>query len=146
MGCAVRVIGCGNPDAGDDAVGLLILDLLELPAGVDVVAAGAATRVVDLLDDVDTVIVVDAVRSSSRGAGTLVRADGVEELGTALRGALSSHGLGLVEAVALAAALGTAPRIVFHGVEVGDVTIGAPLSGPVREALPALEAAILADV
>jgi hydrogenase maturation protease len=147
----VRVIGCGNPDAGDDAAGLVVLDRLAraLPDGVELAEAGPATRVLDLLDDVETVVVIDAVRSpdGARPAGTLVRAEGgADGLGAELRGSLSSHGLGLAEAVGLAAALGSSPRILFHGVEVADVSIGAPLSGPVASALPALVDAVLLDV
>jgi hydrogenase maturation protease len=146
----VRLIGCGNPDAGDDALGLVALERLRasVPDGVEAVAAGPATRVLDLLDDVDVVVVIDAVRSAGgrREPGTVIRAEGLESLATELRGSLSSHGVGLAEAVGLAAALGTAPRVVFHGVEVADVTVGAPLSPAVRSALPALEAAVLADV
>jgi hydrogenase maturation protease len=146
MAHRVRVIGCGNPDAGDDALGLVVVDDLRGAVDADVVAAGPAARVLDLLGDVDTVIVVDAVRSPERPPGSLVRAEGLEELSTSLRGALSSHGLGLVEAVALAAALGPTPRIVFHGVAAGDVSMGAPLSDPVRMALPTLEAGVRADI
>jgi len=147
----VRLIGCGNPDAGDDAVGLVALARLraKVPEGVDVVDAGPATRVLDLLDDADTVIVIDAVHAQmgERPGGTLVRAEaGPDGLPAELRGALSSHGLGLAEAVGLAAALGRSPSVVFHGVEVSDVTIGAPLSPAVADALPRLTDAVLVDV
>ena len=61
----VRVIGCGNPEAGDDAVGLLAVRAARasLPSSIDVVEAGLALRVLDLLDGVDAVVVVDAVRA-----------------------------------------------------------------------------------
>jgi hydrogenase maturation protease len=147
----VRVIGCGNPDAGDDALGLVAARLLRnrVPEEVEVVDAGPATKVLDLLDDVETVIVVDAVRepTGARPPGTLVRAEGDGDgLPAELRGSLSSHGLGLAEAVGLAAALGDTPRVIFHGVEAGDVGVGAPLSAAIVAALPELLAAIAADV
>lgn len=147
----VRVIGCGNPDAGDDALGLVAVRALRdrVPDGVEVVEVGPATRVLDHLEDVDAVLVVDAVRApgGGRAAGTLVRAESdADGLPAALRGSLSSHGLGLAETVSLAAALGPVPRVVFHGVEAADVTIGAPLSPAVAAALPALVEAVLADV
>ena len=63
-----------------------------------------------------------------------------------LRGSLSSHGLGLAEAVGLAAALGHAPRVIFHGVEAAGVEMGSPVSDAVTAAMPALLEAILADV
>jgi hydrogenase maturation protease len=145
----VRLIGCGNPDAGDDALGLLAIARLRarVPDGVDVREAGPATKVLDLLDDVDTAIVIDAVRepSGARAPGTIVRAEG-DRLPAELRGSLSSHGLGLAESVALAAAIGDAPRVVFHGIEAADVGVGAPLSDEVAAAFPALLDAVLADV
>ena len=147
----VRLIGCGNPDAGDDAVGLLVVDALRarVPDGVEVVRAGPAVRVLELLDGVDAAVVVDAVRApgGGRAPGTLVRVEaGPDGLPAELRNSLSSHGLGLAEAVGLAAAVGGAPRIVFHGVEAVDVTVGATPSVAVAAALPRLEDAVLADL
>lgn len=148
----VRVIGCGNPDAGDDAVGLVAVReargaLAALPA-VEVVEAGPAFRVFDLLEGADAAIVVDAVRepTGARTPGELVRAEGGPGgLPVDLRSSLSSHGLGLAEAVGLAAALGQTPLIVFLGVEAADVTAGHPLSPPVAAALPGLVDRIAAE-
>jgi hydrogenase maturation protease len=141
----VRVIGCGNPDAGDDAVGLLAVRAaraaLEAMPGVEVVEAGTGLNVVHLLEDVDAVVVVDAVRSSGggRGPGEIVRAEaGPDGLPIEIGSSLSSHGLGLAEAVGLSAALGEAPRVVFLGIEAAEVAAGQPLSAAVSAALPAL--------
>lgn len=148
----VRVIGCGNPDAGDDAAGLIAVGRAA-PAltrlGVEVVEAGAALKVLDLMEGADALVVVDAVRDPSgrRQPGTLVRAEaGPDGLPTDLRSSLSSHGLGLAEAIGLAAALGPVPRVVFHGVEVADVTAGRRLSVPVAEALSQLVQNLLDEV
>jgi hydrogenase maturation protease len=151
MDTRVRLIGCGNPDAGDDAAGLEVVRRLRarVPPAVDVVEAGPATRVLDLLDGVASVVVVDAVRGTDgrRSPGALVRLDGSPEaLRSSLASSLSSHGIGLAEAVGVASALGTAPRVVFHGVEVQDVAIGAPLSAAVKDSLLLLADAVLADV
>jgi hydrogenase maturation protease len=147
----VRVIGCGNPEAGDDAVGLLAVGLARrrLPPAVEVVEAGSALRVLDLLEDVDAVVIVDAVRAPSGGreAGALVRAVGDPDgLPAELSGALSSHGLGIAEAVGLAAAMGPLPRVVFLGVEADDLTAGHGLSPAVAAALPALVDALVEEV
>jgi hydrogenase maturation protease len=145
----VRVIACGNPDAGDDAVGFTVgEDLARL--GVDVVLARAPFDVLDRLDDVDVAIVIDAISTPGGGRepGTLVRAEADEagRLPGELRSSLSSHGLGVGEAIGLAGALGRAPRVVVHGVEVADVTAGASLSAAVRGAVPQLVSAVLADI
>ncbi len=141
----VRVIGCGNLDAGDDAAGLLAVRearprLEEIP-GVEVVESGAALNVVHLLDDLSAALVVDAVRTpgGGRDPGEIVRAEaGPEGLPAELRTSLSSHGLGLAEAIGIAAALERAPRVVFLGVEALDATAGHPLSPAVAAAVPEL--------
>ena len=147
----LRVIGCGNPEAGDDTVGLLAAGLARhrLPPEIDVVQAGVSLRVLDLLDDVDAVVIVDAVRAPAghRAPGTIVRAVGDGDgLPAELRGSLSSHGLGLAEAVGLAAVMGPLPLVAFLGVEVGDLTAGHGLSPAVAAALPTLVDAIVFEV
>jgi hydrogenase maturation protease len=146
----VRVIGCGNPEAGDDAVGLLATRAARasLPSSIDVVEAGIALRVLDLLDGVDAVVVVDAVRAPEGGrvAGELVRVEsGQDGFGADLRSSLSSHGLGLSEAVGLAAAMGSLPRVVFLGVEAADLEAGHGLSPAVAETFPLLVDAVIAQ-
>jgi hydrogenase maturation protease len=151
MTARVRVIGCGNPEAGDDAVGLVAVGLARrrLPPEVEVVEAGMALRVLDLLEDVDAVVITDAVRAPSGGreVGELVRAVGDPDgLPAELRSALSSHGLGIAEAVGLAGAMGPLPRVVFLGVEADDLTAGHGLSPAVAAALPALVDAVVEEV
>ncbi|HEX9122324.1 MAG TPA: hypothetical protein VF984_03045, partial [Actinomycetota bacterium] len=63
-----------------------------------------------------------------------------------VRSSLSSHGLGLAEAVGLAAALGGMPRVVFLGIEVADVTAGGPLSDVVAKAIPELVDRVVREV
>lgn len=149
----VRVIGCGNPDAGDDAVGLIVVRevraRLDGVRGVEVVEAGPAFRVLELAEGADAIVVVDAVRAPSglRTPGELVRAEGGPDgLPAELSSSLSSHGLGLAEAVGLASALGRAPRVVLHGIEAADVTAGSPLSEPVASALASLVEQVVAEV
>lgn len=147
----VRVVGVGNPEAGDDAVGLLAVRAArpELEAlGVEVVETGAGLHVVDLLAGADLVVIVDAVRepSGARTPGTIVRAEaGPEGLPAELGSSLSSHGFGVAEAVGLAAALGGAPRVVVLGVEAADVTAGHGPSPLVRDALPRLATLIVGE-
>jgi hydrogenase maturation protease len=143
-----RVIGCGNPEAGDDALGILAVRAARsrLPPEVEVVEAGAAVRLIDLLDDVDAVVIVDAVRSGGeRGpVGTLVRAEATSDgLSAKLRGTMSSHGLSVADSVGLAATLGPLPRITFLGLEAGPMEPGIGLSPAVRAALPVLVEAVV---
>ena len=67
------VIGLGNPDRGDDAVGHTVarrVAALRLP-GIQVVEREDPTSLIDLWGDRDLAVVVDAV-SSNRVPGTLV--------------------------------------------------------------------------
>jgi hydrogenase maturation protease len=148
----VRVIGCGNRDAGDDAAGLLAVaearaKLAGTP-GVEVVEAGPGLHVLDLIEGVGTVVVVDAVRTKggARSPGTIVRVQAGEPFPPALSSALSSHEFGLAETIGLAAELGRVANVAFLGVEVGDVRAGAPLSEPVAAAVPALTEMVVSEV
>jgi len=148
----VLVVGCGNPDAGDDAVGVVAvrrararLDELQ---HVRVVEAAIAPDLVDLLTETDAAVLVDAVKDPSGGRppGTLVRAEaGPDGLPVDVGSSLSSHGFGVGDAVALAAALGRGPAIVFLGVEVAETSVGAPGSTAVNAAIPGLVRAVLAE-
>jgi hydrogenase maturation protease len=146
----VRVIGCGNADAGDDAAGILAVAeariALEAVPGVEVVPHASPLEIVHLLEGADAVVVVDAVRTSGGGRvpGTPVRAEaGPGGLPAEIRSSLSSHGLGVAEAVGLAAAIGSAPRIVVLGIEAEEAAPGAGLSRAVRRGVSVLAEMIL---
>jgi hydrogenase maturation protease len=133
------VVGCGNPYAGDDSVGLEVVrrlrargdcecELLEMPQ--------ASVDLLDLLEDADVVLFVDAV-SSGAPAGTLHLAP-LPSAGIELRalGSLSSHGWGLAEMLRLSDALRRpTPRLMLLGVEAGTVTPGAARTPAVEEAI-----------
>jgi hydrogenase maturation protease len=142
-------VGVGSLGAGDDAAGLLAVrraraELERL--GVEVLEIGAAAHLLDALQGVDAVLVVDAVRASGLEPGALIRVEaGPGGLPVELGGSLSSHGLGVAEAVALAAGLPDPPRLVVLGVQVADARAGAPVSDPVAAALPELAARTLAE-
>jgi hydrogenase maturation protease len=149
----VRVVGFGNPDAGDDAAGLMavreVRARLHGTAGVDVVEAGPASKLLDLMDDVEAVVAVDAVRfpDGPHRPGKVVRAEaGPAGLPAELGAALSSHGLGLADSIAIAGALGTVPDVVFLGIEAEDVAMGKPPSQRVAAAIPELVGMIEREV
>jgi hydrogenase maturation protease len=146
----VRVIACGNLQAADDAAGLLAVrrvrdDLDRLPA-VEVVEAGLGLRLLDLMEDVDAVVVVDAVRTpgGERRPGEIVRMEGGPEgLPAIVSASISSHGFGVADVLGLAGALGPVPDLVFLGVEVEDVAAGHPLSEPVARSITTLSRMVL---
>ena len=146
----VVVVGCGNPDAGDDAVGILAVRearaRLEAIPGVRVIEGAIGPDLSDVLAESDAAVLVDAIRTSGvgRDPGTLVRVEaGPDGLPVETGVPLSSHGFGVAEAVGLAAVLGPSPQVVFLGVEVADVTVGRLLSSAVRERFPQLVRSVL---
>jgi hydrogenase maturation protease len=148
----VRVIGLGNRDRGDDALGLLAVEAagpaLAGLSDVEVALAASALDVVELLEGVDAAVVVDAVssRDGSRPPGTLViAAAGDDGLPATIRSSLSTHGLGVGEAVGIAAAFGRLPRLVFLGLEASAIGNGDGLSPPVADAIPDLAGLIEAE-
>lgn len=130
----IRVVGIGTR-FGDDAAGLLVVQALAagsgLPAGVDALPCSRPVELIDMLDGVDGVVLVDATRSGMP-PGT-VHEPAAADLSAARP--VSSHGLGVREALAMARALGRAPeRIAIIGIEA-DSTQGDGVSDPVRAAL-----------
>jgi hydrogenase maturation protease len=128
------VIGIGSP-FGDDAAGPAVVERLRaegLPSGVEALIAQRPDRLVDALEGVEAAVLVDA-SVSGLPPGTVH-----EPERAALRAArpLSSHGFGAAEALALAEALGRAPRrLAVVAVEAASCA-GEGLSATVRAALP----------
>lgn len=132
------VIGIGNPDRGDDAAGRAVAGWLhgKLPAEVEILEHdGEPASLLASLASATTAYLVDACMSGA-DIGTVQRYD----IGAAPLPhdafCVSTHGLGLAEAVELARALGQLPsRCVVYAIEGGSFTSGAPLTQPVAEAI-----------
>jgi hydrogenase maturation protease len=145
------VIGLGNPDRGDDAVGHTVarrLAGLRLP-GIQVLEREDPTSLIDLWDGRKLAVVVDAV-CSNRVPGTLVMLESgvgaTPMTGDAWTrtGRGGTHAFGVAAAVELARALHRLPqRLVLIGIEAGGLDHGEPLSAPVAAAVdPAVVAVI----
>jgi hydrogenase maturation protease len=139
------VIGVGAPDAGDDAVGLLVCELVRLAApSVRVLTTTSPTALLDFWQPEDEVVVVDCVRTGAPPGSVEVRRLGTSP-GSSRTTARGTHGFGVADAVELARALDRLPRRVdLVGVEGADLALGAPLSPAVVAAVPAAVQAVLA--
>lgn len=137
------MIGCGEPEAGDDALGLLAIEQvrgsLEKRPGVRVVPATPLDDVDPLIEEADAIVLVDAVSSGGkRELGELVRFQiGGRQIPPEIEAGLSQHGFRLAETVAKASEHGQVARIVFLGLEVGEAR-GPELSNEIHQALPGL--------
>lgn len=137
------VIGVGNDFAGDDAAGRLVARALEGAAGFDVAEThGAAADIVTLMEGRGRVLIVDACRSGA-AAGTLHRLDATAgDLPGWLR-SVSSHGIGVAEAVALARVLGILPpRVEVWAIEGRAFCTGDEITDAVQARVDAVIAAL----
>ena len=134
----IRVIGVGNVWRGDDAAGLLAVRRLRerLGASVEIVEAeGDGLALLDLMEGIDHVVLIDAVKGKGR-PGTTVRLDLSKESRWGTVVPCSTHAMGVADAIDLARALGRLPKqVILYGVEIESVESGASLSEAVHEGL-----------
>jgi hydrogenase maturation protease len=131
-GMRVRVVGCGNPLAGDDSVGLEIVRRLRAQGESEcdlVTLPQPGVELLDALQGAEVVLFIDAV-SSGAPPGTLhLTPVPSPALQSRTLSALSGHGWGLPEMVGLTAALGRrTPRLVLLGIELATAEPGTPRS------------------
>jgi hydrogenase maturation protease len=143
------VVGIGNLDRGDDAVGRLVARVLQtsVPANVRVVEHdGEATALLAALQSSQHVWLIDAALSGA-APGTIHRIDCSVADPALPTGTVSSHGFGLAEAIGLARALNVLPRqCVVYAIEALDGTPGAKLSPLVANAVHAVVKQVLAEI
>lgn len=114
------IIGIGNPDRGDDAAGVLAARHVH---GGRVIEWADCSMLLDLWEDADDVVVIDAMRSGAP-PGTIRRFDVWSEKMPA-HAFVSSHAMGVAETVEMARALGRLPRrLIVYGIEAADVGTG----------------------
>jgi hydrogenase maturation protease len=138
------VIGIGRPAAGDDAAGVVIARTLggrSLPPGVEVHAISSPEQLVGLLAGVWRAILIDALADAD-APGTL-RCLRPEQLAAGRTAPVSSHGLDVAGAIALARMLD--PAVAHTRIEIVTVSI-VPPTGPGMALSAAVEAAVPAAV
>jgi hydrogenase maturation protease len=134
------VVGVGNPDRGDDAVGWRVVELLEgsVPACV---SAGDPASLIDAFCGHERVIIVDASATGVEPGTVHVGSPST----TDAPAVTSSHGFGVEQAVALGAALDVLPdELIVVAIEGGRFDHGAPLT-PEVESTARRVAAMLKD-
>jgi hydrogenase maturation protease len=145
----VRILGIGSP-SGDDQAGWLTVDALadcgvrgNHGLAIDKLDRPGAS-LIGLLDNTDWVILVDAMQSGDR-PGRVKRFD--QDAWPDYTHGLSSHGLGVLDALSLARALGKLPpRVDLYGIEIGLAYPGERASAEIRDAARHLAGHIAADL
>ena len=142
------VIGVGNPFRRDDGAGPETVARLRdrVPPAVRLTALdGEPTGLMEAWSGATLAIVVDTVVCDPPDPGRIHRVQAPASLPVGM--SVATHGLGVVEAVRLAAALDRLPRaLVVLGVEAADIGVGPGLSPQVAAAIPALVRAVLVEL
>lgn len=140
----LTVVGLGSRSAGDDAVGLALVEALSETANRPKVVlllwedADALTLAHDLLQLPGPVIIVDCAEMGM-DAGSWRFLPLEHDLLADHRGMISTHGLGMAAAIAMARDLGYDHPIYLFGVQPFDLAISPGLTPPMRQRLPAIQ-------
>ena len=129
------IVGLGSPH-GDDRIGWAVVDRLlrERPVTLPARRVADGVALLSALEGWDDVVVVDAAAPAGRPG--LVRRFRWPCPDLADAAPLSTHGLGLVEALRMAEVLGRLPaRVTIYTVEALQAEPGAPLSEAAERAL-----------
>ena len=134
----IIVIGIGNEFRGDDGAGLKAARELRIIIGNSIKVLEhhrEGTSLLELWNPHDTVILIDAVSSSS-SAGSYFRKNLLEESLSEISFRHSSHSLGIIETIEFAKTLNKLPRqLIFYGIVGKDFSHGELLSSEVRKKL-----------
>lgn len=136
------IIGIGNPDRGDDSVGLMAVREL---SGLRTKELADGSGLLDVWEGESDVIVVDAMRSGA-APGATKRFDAIDgRLPT--RSFSSTHSFGLAEIVELGRTLDRLPeRLIIYGIEAETLDHGTSVSPAVSKAAGEVVAAIKEEV
>ena len=145
----IMILGIGNLLCRDDGIGVRIaveMQGLDKYSGIRIVDGGSSPDLFSLLDDeVDKLIIVDALRGSGR-PGDIYRLD-VQEENIADGPAASLHGMGVLDSLKLMKQLGQQPpRVTVIGIEPADVSHGLELSPVIESMVPAIIGAVESEI
>ncbi len=141
MVTVTRVIGIGQPAAGDDGVGITVTQALRntnLPDHVDIVTLGDPVDLIEQLSGAKRVILVDAV-IGDQTPGSIVSLT-VDDLADNGYTSISSHGISIIQAIHMARAL--TPEDVAAEIQILAIFIDIPkrdtfeLSADITAAIP----------
>jgi hydrogenase maturation protease len=134
----MKIIGCGNPDRGDDRAGVLVAERLREEGFEATTHVGDSLALIEAWRSTDDVVVVDAVMTGAP-AGTVHTWDSRPPR-IAGSTPVSSHGLDIGKVIELAETLGRLPgRLRVYGIEGRQFDPGSNIS-------PAVEGAVTSAV
>jgi hydrogenase maturation protease len=130
----IKVVGIGSPSS-DDQAGWLVIDALanKLPPDVELTKLDRpGSLLISLLEKADKVILIDAMQCG--GSPGEIRHFALGEWAN-YRTGLSSHGLGVFDALMLAKELDCLPETLdLYGIEIGSALPGDQPSDAISDA------------
>jgi hydrogenase maturation protease len=143
----ITVMGIGNPLVKDEGVGVRVIDTmmstLAFPDNVTLIDAGTmGMGILNLFQDCDYLLVIDAVDGTGEEPGTIVRMTPEDMAPNTIKH--SMHDMRLVDVLDAAMLMGTMPEVDCIGIQILDMDgIAIGLTQPLEEAVPrAVEAAL----
>ena len=143
----ITVMGIGNPLVKDEGVGVRVIEVmmstLKFPDNVALVDAGTmGMGILNLFQDCDYLLVIDAVDGTGEPAGTVVRMTPEDLAPNQIKH--SMHDIRLVDVLEAAMLMGSQPKADCIGIQILDMDgMEIRLSEPVEAAVPAAVAAAL---
>jgi hydrogenase maturation protease len=140
------VLGIGNVLLRDEGIGCHVAHALEgIPlSDVKIIDGGTCPDVVQLLEDADKLVIVDAVKGGGM-PGQIYRFH-LEDITLEQKPFLSLHDVGLVDSLMLMQLWHKTGEAVIIGVEPRDINWGLELSPELQEKMPQIIDAILAEL
>jgi hydrogenase maturation protease len=143
----ITVMGIGNPLVKDEGVGIRVIETmmstLAFPDNVTLIDAGTmGMGILNIFQDCDYLLVIDAVDGTGEPAGTVVRMTPGEMAPNTIKH--SMHDMRLVDVLEAAMLMGVQPEVDCVGIQILDMDgIAIGLTPEVEEAVPrAVEAAL----
>ena len=140
------VVGIGNVLLRDEGIGCHVVHAMEgipLP-DVEIIDGGTCLDVLQLLEDADKLVIVDAVKGGGT-PGQIYRFH-FEDITLEQKPFLSLHDVGLVDSLMLMQLWHNIDEAVIIGVEPREINWGLELSPELQEKMPQIIDAILAEL
>ena len=145
----IMVMGVGNILLSDEGLGVHFLKELggdDLPANVEVLEGGTAgLELIHLIDEVDFLIVVDAVNAKTE-PGAVFRFRPMDLRVLPPEYEVSFHQVGIIEVLNMAKLLDQAPESLIFGVQPANMEWGMELTPEIRAVFPRLKSLILEEI
>jgi hydrogenase maturation protease len=149
------VLGLGNRIQGDEALGSLVVELLDRaggplaslpdPGAVEAIDGGTVgLALLPLVEDLDGLVVVDLI-DGGKEPGAVQDLDGLDLLRRDI--VMGVHDLGATELLATLRLMGSMPRRVrVVGIQPMSISLGTELTPEVEGAVPALVETVVAHL